>query len=89
MAGVARAWPLEATGDDEVIARLVSGKPKGAGPPRLVAVQFKAGAALGAAALSRVLRGDGLDAVADDYRPLTSPVVRAGPRWAAWRRRPY
>jgi cell division transport system permease protein len=76
MAGVARAWPLEAAGPDPLIARLVDGKSNG-GAPRLIAVQFKAGAAPSAVSLSRALQADGLDAGVDDHRPMTSPLMRA------------
>jgi cell division transport system permease protein len=75
-AGVARAWPLEAAGADPLIARLMDGKSNG-GAPRLIAVQFRAGAAPSAVSLSRALQADGLDAGVDDHRPMTSPLARA------------
>jgi cell division transport system permease protein len=77
VSGVARAWPLDPGGVDATIASLVDGKASGAAAPRLIAVQFKAGASPGAAALSRALRADGLDAGVDDHRPWTGPVARA------------
>jgi cell division transport system permease protein len=75
--GVARAWPLEPAGVDGLIARLVDGSSSGRGAPRLVAVEFKAGAAPRSAALLRALKADGLDAGLDDHRPWTSPIGRA------------
>ena len=75
MAGVSRAWPLDAADIDPAIARLVAGKSVVGG--RLVAVEFKAGRSPRSAVLSRALKADGLDASIDDHRPWTSPVRRA------------
>jgi|GEM_PF-6158316 len=77
MAGVARAWPLDAAAADPLIARLLDQDSSSGGEPRLVAVAFKVGKAPSGAELSRELKADGLDASVDDHRPLTSPILRA------------
>ena len=98
--GVARAWPLEAAGPDPLIPRAWWMENRTAARRRLIAVQFKAGAAPSAVALSRALQTDGLDARVDDHRLVTSPLARAAglagltaaallPRsWRRWGLRP-
>lgn len=76
--GVERAAVLNPRPDDVVAARLlgVRASDPDLGPPRLVAVKFRAGE-MSAEALTHALRGEGLAVAADDHGAWSGPLERA------------
>ena len=75
--GVERAAVLNPRPDDVVAARLLGVRTTDpdVGPPRLIAVKFRAGE-MTADALTHALRGDGLAVSADDHGAWSGPLER-------------
>jgi cell division protein FtsX len=77
---IARAWVIEPSPQDGLIARIIGAPPSGPddGAPRLVGYAARPGARLEGAEVVAGLRAEHIGAAIDDHRPWSGPLERAG-----------